>query len=79
MIVLEWFLFFSHSKSTKYFSMKGTKIIFTNISKNVTVNPKGKAKVAGNDITFIVEESVGEVSVNVKVLQTGDWVINYTL
>lgn len=57
----------------------GTRIIFTNTSRNVTVKPNGRAKVSGNDITFTVRKSAGEVSMKVKARQAGDWGLDYRL
>ena len=57
----------------------GTRIVFTNISKNVTVTPNREAEVAGNDITFTVGESAGEVSMHVSARQAGDWGLKYRL
>ena len=57
----------------------GTRIVFTNISKNVTVTPNSEAEVAGNDITFTVEESAGEVSMHVSARQAGDWGLKYRI
>lgn len=58
---------------------KGTRIIFTNTSRNVTVKPNGRAKVSGNDITFTVRKSAGEVSMKVKARQAGDWGLDYRI
>lgn len=58
---------------------EGTNIVFTNMSSNVKISPSGKGKASGNEVKFTVKESVGEVSINVKALQTGDWIINYRL
>ncbi len=58
---------------------EGTRIIFTNMSENVTVTPNSAAEVAGNDVTFTVEGSAGEVSMDVTARQAGAWVLNYRL
>ena len=58
---------------------EGTRIIFTNMSENVRVTPNSAAEVAGNEITFTVERSTGEVSMTVTAQQAGGWVLNYRL
>ncbi|NNM23018.1 MAG: hypothetical protein HKO54_05645, partial [Flavobacteriaceae bacterium] len=59
---------------------KGTRIVFTNMSENVTVKPKKqKAEVANNDISFLVTKPMGEVTVVLKAKQAGGWLLNYRL
>ena len=57
----------------------GTRIVFTNVSENVTITPKGKAKVDGNEIAFTVKRSAGEVAMKVKARQEGDWGLDYRI
>jgi hypothetical protein len=57
----------------------GTRIIFTNTSENVTLKPKGKGRVSGNDVIFIVKTPNGEVSMDLKAKQAGGWSVNYNL
>jgi len=58
---------------------EGTKIIFTNMSENVTVKANGRAKASGNETIFTVKKSTGEVSMTLKARQAGGWVLNYRL
>ncbi len=58
---------------------EGTKIIFTNLSENVAVSPNGNGKALRNEITFIAEESTGEVSMTLTARQAGGWSLNYRL
>jgi hypothetical protein len=58
---------------------EGTRIIFTNMSPNVTVKAEGKAKSSGKDIIYTVKKSAGEVSMTLKARQAGGWAINYRL
>jgi hypothetical protein len=58
---------------------KGTRIVFTNQSPNVTVKPNGKGKASGNETIFVVKKSSGEVSMTLKAKQAGGWVLNYRL
>jgi len=57
----------------------GTRIVFTNMSENVTIKPDGKAKTSGNEVTFMVKEKGREVKLNLKARKAGGWSISYRL
>ena len=58
---------------------EGTKIVFTNMSENVTIKPSGKGKTSGNEVTFTVRKNSNEVQLNLKARQSGGWQISYRL
>ena len=57
----------------------GTKIVFTNMSENVTIKPEGKGKTSGNEVTFTVKKKGNPVTLNLKARKSGGWKISYRL